>query len=117
MFTVNENDLEYRFGESGPKYLISGPRLNFLLMRLRPGEDFQAHYHNIMEEDFFLLEGKADFVIDGQKYTLSQGDLIHVEPKEVHYLANPYDAPAKMVATLAPFQESDKILTENPTAK
>ena len=60
MFIVNENEREYRFGESGPKYLMKGPRMNFALVRFRPGEDFQAHYHNVMEEDFFILEGKVD---------------------------------------------------------
>ena len=29
MFVINENDREYRFGNSGPKYLMKGPRMNF----------------------------------------------------------------------------------------
>lgn len=114
MFIVNENEREYRFGESGPKYLMKGPRMNFALVRFRPGEDFQAHYHNVMEEDFFILEGKVDIVVDGVKHTLNAGDLIHVEPKEVHYLINPYDQPVKMVSTLAPYQEVDKVNVDNP---
>ena len=114
MFIVNENEREYRFGESGPKYLMKGPRMNFALVRFRPGEDFQAHYHNVMEEDFFILEGKVDIVVDGVKHTLKTGDLIHVEPKEVHYLINPYDEPVKMVSTLAPYQEVDKVNVDNP---
>ena len=28
MFVVNEKDFEYRFGDSGPKYLMKGPRMN-----------------------------------------------------------------------------------------
>lgn len=114
MFIVNENEREYRFGESGPKYLMKGPRMNFALVRFRPGEDFQAHYHNIMEEDFFILEGKVDIYIDGVKHTISQGDLIHVEPGEVHYLINAYEEPVKMVSTLAPYQEVDKVSVDNP---
>lgn len=114
MFVINENEREYRFGESGPKYLMKGPRMNFALVRFRPGEDFQAHYHNVMEEDFFILEGKVDIVVDGVKHTLNAGDLIHVEPKEVHYLINPYDQPVKMVSTLAPYQEVDKVNVDNP---
>ena len=26
MYIVNEEDKEYRFGDSGPKYLMKGPR-------------------------------------------------------------------------------------------
>ena len=114
MFIVNENEREYRFGESGPKYLMKGPRMNFALVRFRPGEDFRAHYHEVMEEDFFILEGKVDIVVDGVKHVLSPGDLIHIEPKEVHYVNNPYRQPVKMVSTLAPFQEADKVEVDDP---
>ena len=114
MFTLNENEREYRFGESGPKYLMKGPRMNFAVVRFLPGEDFQAHYHNVMEENFFILEGKVDIVVDGKKNTLSVGDFIHIEPGEVHYVKNAYDAPVKMVSALAPFREADKVSVENP---
>ena len=33
MFVINENDREYRFGNSGPKYLMKGPRMNFALVQ------------------------------------------------------------------------------------
>ncbi len=115
MFIVNENDFEYRFKDSGPKYLMQGPRMNFALVRFNPGEDFQAHYHTVMEENFFILEGKVDIVVDGSVNTLEAGDLIHIEPGEVHYVTNRYDAPVKMVSTLAPYQEQDKVVCENPS--
>ena len=76
MFIINENEREYRFGESGPKYLMKGPRMNFALVRFRPGEDFQAHYHNIMEEDFFILEGKVDIVVDGADAVAAGNDVV-----------------------------------------
>ena len=115
MFIINENDREYRFGDSGPKYLMKGPRMNFAVVQFMPGQDFRAHYHNVMEEDFFILEGKIDIAVDGVVHTLSAGDLIHIEPEEVHYCRNAYDAPVKMISTLAPFREVDKIEVENPT--
>jgi Uncharacterized conserved protein, contains double-stranded beta-helix domain len=114
MFTLNDQEREYRFGESGPKYLMKGPRMNFAIVRFLPGEDFQAHYHNVMEENFYVLEGTVDIVVDGKKSTLSVGDFIHIEPGEVHYVKNAYDAPVKMVSALAPFQEVDKVNVENP---
>ena len=48
MYIVNENDLEYRFGDSGPKYLMKGPRMNFAVVQFMGGQDFKAHYHNVM---------------------------------------------------------------------
>ena len=100
MFIVNESEKEYRFGNSGPKYLMKGPRMNFAVVQFQPGEDFKAHYHNIMEEDFFILEGEIDIVVDGTVHHLKQGDLIHIEPSEIHYCVNSYDKTVKMISTL-----------------
>lgn len=109
MFVVHEDDFEYRFGSSGPKYLMKGPRMNFALVRFEPGQDFTAHYHNIMEENFYILEGKVDIVVDGKVNTLTAGQFIHIEPGEIHYVINNYDQPIKMVSTLAPYQAVDKV--------
>ena len=54
MFIIDESEKEYRFGDSGPKYLMKGPRSNFALVQFQAGQDFKAHYHNIMEENFFF---------------------------------------------------------------
>ncbi len=115
MYIVNENDLEYRFGDSGPKYLMKGPRMNFALVQFMPGQDFKAHYHNIMEENFYILEGEIDIVVDGVVNHMVPGQMIHIEPGEIHYCINNYDKPIKMVSTLAPYQQVDKVEVENYT--
>ncbi|WP_432408973.1 cupin domain-containing protein [Wukongibacter sp. M2B1] len=109
MFKLNESDREYRFGDSGPKYLMRGPRANFGIVVLKPGQDFNNHYHNLMEENFFILEGEIEFTIDGKKVLCRKGDFIHVEPKEAHYLNNISDSIAKAAFCLAPYQEKDKV--------
>lgn len=114
MFRLNENEREYRYGDSGPKYLMKGPRMNFAIVQFQPNQDFQNHFHSIMEENFYILEGKVDVVIDEVVHTLEEGDFIHIEPNENHYVANPYDMPVKMVSTLAPHQAQDKTDIENP---
>lgn len=115
MYIVNENDLEYRFGDSGPKYLMKGPNMNFALVQFQAGQEFPAHYHNIMEEDFYILEGEVDIVVDGVVNRLKAGQFIHIEPGEIHYVINNSDKVMKMVSTLAPYQEVDKITVENYT--
>ena len=109
MFIINEREREYRFGDSGPKYLMQGPRINFALVRFNPGEDFKAHYHNVMEENFFVLEGEVAITVDGAEHVLTVGDMINIEPGEIHYLINRSDKPVKMIAVLGPSQDGDKI--------
>lgn len=83
--------------------------MNFALVQFQAGEDFPAHYHNIMEENFFILEGETDIYVDGVCHHLVAGDFIHIEPKEVHYVVNRSNAAVKMISTLAPFEEVDKV--------
>ena len=109
MYIINESEKEYRFGDSGPKYLMKGPRMNFAVVQFQPGEDFIAHYHNVMEENFFILEGEIKIVVDGVTYHLKPGDFIHIEPTETHYCFNPFQSIVKMISTLAPYQETDKV--------
>ncbi len=109
MYIVDENEREYRFGNSGPKYLMKGPRSNFAIVQFQAGEDFKAHYHNIMEENFYILEGEVDIEVDGVVNTLKKGQMIHIEPKEVHYVINRSNGVVKMISTLAPYEEVDKV--------
>lgn len=109
MFTINENEKEYRFGDNGPKYLLDGPRVKFGVVQLQPGQDFRNHYHNIMEENFFMLEGEIEFTVDGKAVLCKQGDFIHVEPSEAHYLINKSDKPAKAAFCLGPATDNDKV--------
>jgi quercetin dioxygenase-like cupin family protein len=109
MFIVDETTKEYRFGDNGPKYLMQGPRMNFAVVQFMPGKDFTAHYHEVMEENFYILEGTVDIYVDNVKHTLTKGQFIHVEPGEVHYIVNTSQSPVKMTACLAPYRESDKV--------
>ena len=102
MYVINESEREYRFGDSGPKYLMKGPRMNFAIVQFQPGQDFN-------------LEGEIDIVVDGKVNHLKPGDLIHIEPLEVHYCINNYDKTVKMISTLAPYQEVDKVEVDNYT--
>jgi len=114
MFIIDEKDKEYRFGDSGPKYLMQGPRMNFAVVQFKPGQDFQAHYHEVMEENFYVLEGTVTIVVDDTPYDLSVGQFIHIEPGEAHYVINRSSSLVRMTACLAPFRDGDKIEVTNP---
>jgi len=46
------------------------------------GQD--KHYHKEATEIYTVLEGEMDIIIQGQEYTLLQGDTIVVHPNAVH---------------------------------
>ncbi|MCI5596029.1 MAG: cupin domain-containing protein [Lachnospiraceae bacterium] len=112
MFILNESEKEYRHGDHGPKYLEKGPRMNFGLVQVLVGEEVIGHVHQVMQESFYILEGTVTMFINGEKYVLSKGDYIHLEPGETHKVCNYGDVNVKMVVTAAPFMENDKEIIE-----
>ena len=112
MQVFHEADFPYRHGDHGPKYLLRGPRMNFGFVRLRPGDVVSPHYHQVMEENFYILEGEASFTVNGEPLAAHAGDLVHLEPGDTHRIENKADSVLQMVIALAPFQESDKISIE-----
>ena len=97
------------FGDSGPKYFMKGPRAGAGQARLKPGEDFENHCHEIMEESFLVLKGKVEFVVDGVSYIGEPGDFYSMQPKECHHLKNIGDEEAIIAFFLSPFVEGDKV--------
>ena len=112
MFSINENEREYRHGDHGPKYLEKGPRMNFGIVQILPGEEVSGHVHQQMQEGFFVLEGTVTMKIEGVSYEFNPGDYIHIEPGEGHYISNYGDQVVRMVVTAAPFVDGDKVMLD-----
>jgi mannose-6-phosphate isomerase-like protein (cupin superfamily) len=81
---VNENELKFRHGDHGPKYFFRGPRYEWGVIVLKPGQELGAHYHEEVEETFYFEEGSGIMKIDDQEYPINIGDAFRIEPKQVH---------------------------------
>jgi mannose-6-phosphate isomerase-like protein (cupin superfamily) len=46
------------------------------------------HYHRVLEETYFVLQGKARMIIDGREFTLEPGEACLIMPGEVHQVFN-----------------------------
>ena len=55
------------------------------------GKMSPRHYHKVLEETYYILNGKARMVIDGHEFTLSPSQSCLIMPGEVHQVFN--DAP------------------------
>jgi len=109
MDKVNESQMSFRGGTSGVKYLFRGPRIDWGVILLLPGERLGAHYHEQVEETFFLLSGQATLLADGQEVTLVPGDAVRLEAPERHDLVNNGSEPARFVFIKCPYLPKDKI--------
>lgn len=110
MKKVHEEDFEYRNKDSGVKYLMRGPSIDWGLILLKPGEKMgeNAHGHNELDETFYFMKGNATMIIDGTKYDAPAGSVFLVESKETHNIVNDGSEEVKLVFIKGEYKPDDK---------
>ena len=110
MKRVNEKDFQYRGGESGVKYLMRGPSIDWGLILLKPGEQMadKAHGHKLLDETFYFVEGDGVMIVDGKDFNALEGSVFLVEPKEMHNIRNDSQKPIKIVFIKGDYKPDDK---------
>jgi len=109
MRKIIESELAYRDGDSGVKYLLRGPRVDWGVIRLLPGQRLGGHYHREVEETFYVVEGRGAFIVNEATYPAAVGDVFYLEPQDRHDILNDGDQPLKMVFIKCPFLPDDKV--------
>ena len=109
MERVNENDLEYRNGDSGPKYLFRGPRIDWGVLRFLPGQELGTHHHEQVEETFYFTLGTPLVVVNGEEHRVAEGDAFRMEPGDVHNILNDTDGPIDAVFIKSAYLPKDKV--------
>jgi len=109
MERVRESDLAYRDGNRGVMYLFRGPKIDWGVILLLPGQTLSPHYHEEVEETFYILEGSARFTVDGVEQSLGPGEAIRLTATEKHAVANEGQMPMKMVFMKTPYLPKDKV--------
>ncbi len=108
MEKVHESEKEFRFQDSGPKYLFRGPKHEWGIIVFYPGQELGAHCHDEVEESFYVLEGEPKIVVDDAEYRATKGDAFRIEPKEKHNIVNDTHSPIRLVFIKCPYLPDDK---------
>jgi mannose-6-phosphate isomerase-like protein (cupin superfamily) len=109
MQRINEKDRVYRGGDWGIKYLFRGPRIDWGVLLLKPGQKMGAHGHKEVEETFYFLQGFPRMLINDVEYRAAEGDAFRVEPMEKHDIVNDTDKVVRVVFIKTPYLPDDKI--------
>jgi mannose-6-phosphate isomerase-like protein (cupin superfamily) len=108
---VNENDFEYRNGDSGVKYLMRGPSIDWGIIRLNPGESMadKPHGHVEIDETFYFSEGSGLMIVNDKIINAPQGSVFLIEPKEMHNITNNSKNVLKVIFIKGEYKPNDKI--------
>ena len=108
---VNENDFKYRNGDSGVKYLMRGPSIDWGVIRLKPGESMadKPHGHVEVDETFYFAEGSGLMIVNDMIIEAPQGSVFLIEPKEMHNIKNNSKNVLKVIFIKGEYKPDDKI--------
>jgi len=109
MERVNANDLEFRKGKTGPKYLFRGPNIDWGIIRFLPGETLGKHYHREVEETFYFPAGSGVIVVDDLEYDIQPGDAFRIEAGETHNIINTGERPLEGIFIKHLYRPDDKV--------
>lgn len=97
-------------GDWGPAYLLRLDSADIGVVRLRPGDLIDNHYHRHCDESFIVIEGQCTLWIDAsQRRTLHAGDIASCSPGERHCLINESDMDCRFVFLKTPPSADDTI--------
>ncbi len=105
---INEKDSPFRNGDCGVKYFMRGPRLDWGLILLKPGQVMGPHGHRQTEETFHCLEGTPTLVVDGRDVPMVAGDVVRLDPLEKHDLRNDGATNARIIFIKTPYLPDDR---------
>ncbi len=97
--------MRYENPASGEVVEILSESPEVLVMRVtwpRPGHRAVAHVHRGMQERWEVIEGRADFDIDGVTTRLSTGGSIVTEAGQRHVAWNPSTEPVSLLIEMRP---------------
>ena len=94
----------------GPvKYLIRGPHIDWGVITLAPGESMGGHFHQEVEETFYILEGTTTITVNGKEVVCPKGSALRLDATEKHALKNAGTIPTKMVFIKHIYRPTDKV--------
>ena len=109
MERVNERELAYRDGDSGVKYFLRGPRIDWGAWRFLPGQSLGRHYHEEVEETFYFLKGAPKMAVEGETFRIRPGDVVRLAPGEKHDIINDSREPCEGIFIKSTHAPHDKV--------
>ncbi len=82
--------------------LIVHPDIRARFLQMEPGEENVPHTHDLGAEIFLILEGQAEFVIEGHSEVLGPGQLCFADRDEVHVVRCVGDSTMTMYLSVTP---------------
>lgn len=69
------------------------------------------HKHSKSQQFFYILKGKATFIVEGKKINIRKEQCIHIKPNTEHQIINNSNADLEFLVVSQPHSHGDRIIT------
>ena len=84
------------------RVVITGNKIQVVVMTIQPGEEIGAETHEGHDQVLFFVDGEGEAVLDGERSTVSAGDLSFVHAGVHHNFINTGTEPLRIATAYAP---------------
>lgn len=92
------------------KVLYTAKHCQLVLMSLKPKEEIGLEVHNENDQFFRFESGEGKVIIDGNEYSVKDGDAIIVPSGAKHNVINTGKSELKLYTIYSPAHHKDKII-------
>lgn len=112
---VNKSIVEhYKWGNNCDGWhLLKSRGLSIIEERMPSGTSEVLHYHEVAEQFFLILKGRATFIYNDQRMEVSERSGIYIAPKVVHRIINEESKDLEFVVISRPSTRGDRIEKDN----
>ena len=112
--------VEYRSAFALEQWLCRAdivPNQHLLMTRacMNPGDSHPFHHHPAREEIIYVLSGRAEQWVGGERRILQPGEIAFIPPGEVHATYNSFAEPLSFLAILSPAEAPGPIMVDVST--
>jgi mannose-6-phosphate isomerase-like protein (cupin superfamily) len=90
---------------------VDTPALSIKQELMPPDTSEKLHYHEHASQFFFILKGKAKFMIDGVEQVLKPYEGIEIKPGQKHTITNSDSSDLEFILYSQPSTNNDRINT------
>ncbi|MBI4448000.1 cupin domain-containing protein [Candidatus Woesearchaeota archaeon] len=95
------------------KEIYYSKNLSISIITFPPGSAAKKHFHNKMEEVYYVISGKGKIGLGNKTLKITAGDTIPIPKKVFHAATNPYSKKMKLLIITHPkFSQQD--VTSSP---
>jgi len=84
------------------RVVMTGKKIQLVVMSLKPGEDIGKERHRHVEQTLFCVSGKGFATLNGKKTRFNAGDTVVVKPMTYHNFTNSGDESMKIATIYSP---------------